>query len=167
MNRITPLDIQKHKFNTRFRGFDINEVDTFLDLISDEMENLIRMHQQSKEEIKKRDREIGEYKKRETILKDTLINAQKAINEIKSSSEKEAKLIIAEAQIQADKIIHGTRKRVSQLTDEIDDLKRQRIRFEGALRSEIEIHSKMLDANNKKEEELANFDQQLKFMKKN
>jgi cell division initiation protein len=166
MNRITPLDIQKHKFNTRFRGFDINEVDTFLDFIADEMEDLIRTHQQLRGEIKKKEGEIGEYKKREAILKETLISAQKAINEIKSSAEKEANLIISEAQIQADKIIHGARKRVSQLIDEIDDLKKQRIRFEAALRSEIEIHTKMLEAKNNKEEELANFDQQLKFMKK-
>ena len=35
---ITPLDIQQQKFKTRFRGFDIQEVDVFLDQMADAFE---------------------------------------------------------------------------------------------------------------------------------
>ncbi len=167
MNRITPLDIQKRKFHIRFKGFDTREVDAFLELLSDEMENLIILNHQLKEDVKKKEREIEDYKKRETILKETLISAQKVINEMKASAEKEAKLIVSEAQIQADKIMQDSRKRVSQLLDEIDSLKKQRMRFEAVLRSEIDIHSKMLEATSKKEEDMAILDQKLQFMKRN
>lgn len=167
MNRITPLDIQKRKFNIRFKGFDAREVNTFLERLSDEMENLILLNHQLKEDIKKEKREIDEYKKRETILKETLISAQKVINEMKTIAEREAKQLVAEAQIQADKISQDSRKRVSLLLAEIDSLKKQRMRFEAALRSEIDIHTKMLDATNKKEEDLAIHDQKMQFMKRN
>ncbi len=166
MNGITPLDIQRHKFHTRFRGFDVNEVNNFLEFLSDEMEDLVLLNQQLKEDIKRKQREIEENTKREAILKETMITAHKTTKEMKANSEKEAKLIVSEAQFQADKIIRDTRERVSQLLGEIDDLKKQRMRFETSLRYEIEIHAKMLEAKNKKEEEMAHFDQKLKFMKK-
>ena len=40
--RITPLDIQQKQFSTRFKGFDMEEVDSFLELIREEMEELLR-----------------------------------------------------------------------------------------------------------------------------
>ena len=33
--KITPLDIQQQQFKTRFRGFDIREVDAFLEQMAE------------------------------------------------------------------------------------------------------------------------------------
>ena len=40
--KITPLDIRQQQFTVRFRGFDAEEVDTFLEMIADEYEELMR-----------------------------------------------------------------------------------------------------------------------------
>ena len=48
--RITPLDIQQKQFATRLRGFDMEEVDSFLELIREEMEELLRENANLREE---------------------------------------------------------------------------------------------------------------------
>ena len=40
--KITPLDIQQQQFRVRFRGFDMVEVDNFLDLLANEFEELLK-----------------------------------------------------------------------------------------------------------------------------
>jgi len=48
---ITPLDIQQQQFKTRFRGFDIREVDTFLEQMADAFEALQSENKKLREEI--------------------------------------------------------------------------------------------------------------------
>ncbi|MEF9437346.1 MAG: DivIVA domain-containing protein [Candidatus Mariimomonas ferrooxydans] len=50
--RITPLDIQQKQFPTKFRGFDEEEVDSFLELVREEMEELLRENASLREEAK-------------------------------------------------------------------------------------------------------------------
>ena len=40
--KITPLDIQQQQFKTKFRGFDVREVDTFLEQMADAFEAMLR-----------------------------------------------------------------------------------------------------------------------------
>ena len=56
--KITPLDIRQQQFSVRFRGFDAEEVDTFLEMIADEYETVIEENRKLKEEIEKKDRDI-------------------------------------------------------------------------------------------------------------
>ena len=57
--KITPLDIRQQQFSVRFRGFDAEEVDTFLEMIADEYETVIEENRKLKEEIEKKDRDIA------------------------------------------------------------------------------------------------------------
>ena len=40
--QITPLDIRKHPFRKTFKGFDPDQVNSFLNMVADEYEKLIR-----------------------------------------------------------------------------------------------------------------------------
>ena len=42
MTRLTPLEIQKHEFSRKWKGFDPVEVESFLAMIAEEMEELAR-----------------------------------------------------------------------------------------------------------------------------
>ena len=55
-NHLTPLDVKKKQFATAFRGFDVNEVETFLEVMTGELEDLIKKN----EELKKNARNAGE-----------------------------------------------------------------------------------------------------------
>ncbi len=52
--KITPLDIQQKNFGVKFRGFDVKEVNSFLDLLTREFETLIKENNYLKEELAKK-----------------------------------------------------------------------------------------------------------------
>jgi cell division initiation protein len=54
--KITPLDIQQQQFRVKFRGFDMVEVDNFLDQVANEFEELLRENNRVKEETARRGR---------------------------------------------------------------------------------------------------------------
>ena len=96
--RITPLDIQQKQFSQRFRGFDMEEVDSFLELIREEMEELLRENANLREEARRFEKQLKEYKNIETTLKDTLIGTQQMVEEYKNTAKKDAELIKKEAE---------------------------------------------------------------------
>ncbi|MDA8088036.1 MAG: DivIVA domain-containing protein, partial [Nitrospiraceae bacterium] len=74
--RITPLDIQQKQFPVKFRGFEMDEVYAFLELVREEMEELLRENSSLKETISRLDSQMKDYKNMESSLKDTLMTAQ-------------------------------------------------------------------------------------------
>jgi cell division initiation protein len=72
--KITPLDIQQQKFKIRFRGFDPQEVDLFLEQIADGFESLLKENEKLQEEIRRLGNESQGYKKREEKMLKNLLN---------------------------------------------------------------------------------------------
>ncbi|HIC90464.1 MAG TPA: DivIVA domain-containing protein [Syntrophaceae bacterium] len=132
--------------------------------MADEFKNLMDEMNSLKEELRNKTREIEEYKEREKVFKDTIINAQKIMEEMKSNAEKEAHLLISEAEVKAEKILNSAHNRLAQIHEDIRELKRQRTQFETKLRSLIESHLKLLEVEKTEGEE--EFEDKLKFLKK-
>jgi cell division initiation protein len=98
---ITSLDIQQHQFKTRFRGFDIREVDTFLEQMADAFESLQRENKNLREDIKRLKIESQGYKGREETFKRVMLNSQKVLDQMKQNARKSAELLIADAEVTA------------------------------------------------------------------
>lgn len=146
--KITPLDIQQQQFKTKlFGGLDPEEVDAFLQTVSQEMENLSRENSELKEHIRRNADAIAEMSTRETQLRDTMLAAQRITEEMKANSQKEATLVISEAELKADKILADANIKLAQLNSQIQDLRREKIQFETALKSLLDTHYKMLSLN--------------------
>ena len=140
-----PLDIKKQQFRIRFRGFDVKEVDGFLERLGDEFETLSKRSEDLQKETETLGAELEGYKDREKAFKDAMINTQKNLDEMKLNAQKEAELIVAEAEIRAEKILSKAHNRLTQLHGDISELKRQRIQLEVELGSILEAHRKLLD----------------------
>ena len=151
--RITPLDIQQKQFPVKFRGFDAEEVDSFLELIREEMEELFRDNASLREDNKRLDKQLKDYKNIETTLKDTLIATQQMTEDYKSTAKKDAELIIKEAELKADEIIKGAQEKVIKIHEDIADLKGIRRHFKEEIRRLIESHIRMLEFDKDREEE--------------
>ncbi|HEX7488580.1 MAG TPA: DivIVA domain-containing protein, partial [Anaeromyxobacteraceae bacterium] len=91
------------------------------------------------------DEEISELRSRERALQETMITAQKACQEIRESARKEAEITLAEAELQAEKIVQSAHQRYVRVVDDINEMKRQRVQFEVEVRSIAEGHLKLLD----------------------
>jgi cell division initiation protein len=142
---LTPLDIQQQQFKIRFRGFDIREVDRFLEQVS---ESLAAMHAENKslkEELRRLKLENQGYKEREETFKRAMLNSQKVLEQMKENARKSAEIIIADAEVKAEKILNRAHNRLSQLHEDIAELKRQRMQIEVQIRAIIESHTKLLE----------------------
>ncbi len=151
--RITPLDIQQKQFATKFRGFDMEDVDSFLELIREEMEELLRENANLREEARRFEKQLKEYKNMEVTLRDTLVKTQELVEEYKTNAKKDAELIKKEAELQADDILKDAQNRVIKIHEDITDLKGIRRHFKEEVRRLIESHLGMLQYDKEREEE--------------
>lgn len=143
--RITPIDIQQHRFKTRLLGYETTGVDRFLELLAEELERQHRKNQELTEELARTRAGLEELQQREKALQKTLMTAQKAAEDLKSNACKEAEIVLAEARLQAERIIRRADERRIQLIGDIQELKRQKISFETSLRTLVESHLRLLD----------------------
>ncbi len=152
--RITPLDIQQKQFPVRlFRGFDVEEVYSFLELVREEMEEILRENATLKEQISRTDEQLKEYRQMESTLRETLLTAQQMVEEYKGNAKKEAELIIREAELNADTLIKGAQEKVVKIHEDIVDLKGIRQHFKEELKRLIEGHMRMLEFDKVREGE--------------
>jgi len=146
--KITPLDIQQQQFKGKvFGGLNPEEVDTFLQLVAKEMEELVRENGDLKEQVRKAAIVEEEMTQREREIRETLLAAQRVIEEMKNNAQKEAGLIVAEAEIKADKLVADSENRLVHLNSEIQELRRQKLQFESSLKSLLDSYYKMLSLN--------------------
>jgi cell division initiation protein len=142
---ITPLDIQQQQFKGKMLGgLDPNDVDAFLQIVAAEMESLIRENTELKEQARKVALHLEELSQREVSLRDTMLAAQKVTEEMKANAQKEATLLVSEAELRGERIVAEAENRLLQLNNQIHEIKRLKLQFETNLKSLLEAHLKML-----------------------
>lgn len=162
---ITPLVVQQKEFTTRFRGFDVQEVDIFLEDITTELANLNNAIQTVQEKNHRLNLENRGYKKRESSMKNAMIQSQKVLDQMKENAKKSSQLIIANAEVEAEKMLNRAHKRLSQLHSDIIELKRQRIQLEMQISAVLDSHSKMLEMTKEENKAADETDSTIKFIK--
>jgi cell division initiation protein len=143
---ITPLEIHNHQFSKSFRGYNEQEVKNFLIQIGENYENLYRENNQLKEEIQRLEGELTKYYKLEETMNNTLIIAQQTAEEVKNNAHKEAELMLKES-----------KKRIADLLMLYQEVIKRINVLNVELKSQIATQMDMLDKNDKKLEELADF----------
>jgi cell division initiation protein len=151
--RITPLDIQQKQFPMKFRGFDIEEVYAFLEVVREEMQDLLRENANLKENVQRLESQIKEYRDMETTLRETLLTAQQMVEDYKTNARKEAELIVKESELRADALIKDAQEKVIKIHEDIVDLKGIRRHFKEEIKRLVEGHMRMLEFDKEREEE--------------
>ena len=145
--KLTPIEVDQQQFQRVFRGCDPDEVHRFLDLVSRELEELIRENAGLKEDLKRRDAQIVEFRAHEAQLREALVSAGRMSDEMRASARKEAEVVVAEAEVRAGRIEADARERSAQFAAELHELKRQRVRLLGEVRAILGSHARLLDAH--------------------
>lgn len=140
---ITPLEIRKQTFRRSFRGFDPDAVSSFLEMMADEFETLIRTGSDSASRLKTVEEKLQGYEKIEQTLKDTLLMAQKISDDSRTNAQKEAELIIKDATLRGNEVEQEIRQRIAKLENDLASLKNQRDtfleRFKGLLTTQLNL----------------------------
>ena len=150
--RLTPLEIQKHEFSRKWKGLDGIEVQTFLTDVAEDMEHLVRENVDLATRLRALEQENDEHRERERILKQTLLSAQQASEDIRGAARKEAELVVREAQDSAEKLTHSALQRSAEIEKAIHELKVQRANFRLQLQKMIELFQQVLDFDRDEDE---------------
>lgn len=145
--RLTPLDIHNKEFTKSFRGYNEDEVDEFLDLVVAEFEGFIRENEELHASILGLQSRIGHYKGLEETLKNAIVLAQKAADQIKESATREANAIIEEAHRQADRTRSEAEELRKRTYENLETERQKAVRFRTEMRTLLQSTLEMFDDN--------------------
>ena len=143
--RMTPLDVQSHQFAHRLRGYDPDEVDAFLRIVSEDYEALVLETANQNDCIRRLETRNAELSAQEDLLKETLLSAQAMTEELRGAAEREAELRLAEVEVRAEKILDASHRRAAGLAQDIREMRALRVRLAESFRSAAETHLSLLE----------------------
>ena len=144
--RLTPLDIQNHRFSRRLRGLDPAEVESFLQLLAEDYEALRKERDALDAHTRRQEARIQELSMNEKMLQDTLVTAQTISEDLKKTAMKEAEVTLGQAEVKAEKMLRASHRRAAQLAGEIQELKAVRLRLGVTLRQTLESHLQLVES---------------------
>ena len=159
--KISPMDIQRQTFARKFRGFEPEEVRTYLALVAEEVAALQRDRDSLEQKVQSLQYVVDEARDREAILKNTLLTAQKASEEIRENARREAESQVKEAELQADRLVELAQSRAHDVERGILDLRVHRAGLRTDIRAFITRLTHLLDL-----QEEAEVEDNLRFLKR-
>lgn len=140
---LTPLDIENKRFARTIKGYNVEEVDEFLDEVTVEYEKLYKENTELKMQLETLSKNLEHYKNVEHTLQNTLVMAQTTADDIKTMAQKRADEIIQNAQSEARRSVDDLNKEEFEVTRKIEDLKKQfnvyKAKMEALLISQLEL----------------------------
>jgi cell division initiation protein len=129
-------DIQNKKFSTKMRGYNVDEVNDFLDQVLSDFQMLTEKNHDLEESVKADQEKLKYFTELKDSLNQSILVAQEAADKVKSNAQKEADITLREAQKQATDIVSEANEKANQLisnaadstrklTVETNDLKKQ------------------------------------------
>lgn len=162
-SRLTPLEIQKHRFGRKWKGLDPAEVESFLEMAAEEMEALARENAGLAGRIRALEEENSDHRERERILKDTLVSAQRASEDIRGAAQSQAEVIVRGAEDSAERLTHNALQRAAEIEKAIHELKLQRASFRLEVQKMLELFQQVVEMDRKQDEE----DRPLSYLRRN
>ena len=144
--KITPLDIQQMVFKVSFRGYDKEEVNRFLEELSQTVELLNRDHAVQQAKIIYLEQQLAELKRTEATLSNTLLSAQSLAEDVKRNAQREADLVIKEAELKAGELIRQARVALADTQHDLSSLQKQRLLMIERLRASLRMFERLFEA---------------------
>jgi cell division initiation protein len=139
---ITPLDIQNKEFSKVVRGYKESDVDSFLDIITFDLERLITENSLLKNEAARLNKELQRYRGSEGVVLETLEAAKALMGDICESAERRAEILLKNAELDAELIQREAKESVEKLTEESISLRNRfttfKTKYKSLLESELE-----------------------------
>ncbi|ODA39576.1 DivIVA domain-containing protein [Desulfosporosinus sp. BG] len=137
---MTPLDIRNKTFRKGVRGYQCEEVEKFLENVSQEFETIYAENFELREKTKGLETEISHYRQLENTLQQTLVLAQQTAEEVKQAARHEAELLLREAEHEKQNKVSEAQKRWDEIQEDIQGLMRNRDILRTQLKSFLLAH---------------------------
>ena len=142
---ITPNELLEKEFSIRFRGYDREEVDSFLEEVANFLTSVIKERNELKDKILAYKKQLSMLKHQESEFRKAITTAHQMAEDMKTSAEKEAELVIERAKLDADRIVADAHQEAIQLEDRIRKLRMLQRESVHKMRSSFEGFIRILD----------------------
>lgn len=141
---LTPLEIENKKFSKQImNGYNVEEVDEFLDLLTAEYERLYKENAETRNKIEQLEDDLVHYKAIENTLQSTLLMAQSTAEDVKNVAKQQAEQILNDAEMNARKSVEALGQEVILKQRELEDIQKQfdiyKAKMESLLISQLEL----------------------------
>jgi len=143
---LTALDVRRYDFGNALRGYDRARVDQFREQVAEELERLTRQNQDLETKARNFHEQLKAFRDREKALNEALVSAQQLRGEIREQAEREAQLIVREAQQEAERQLVAVRDEMRRAQDDLQQILRTRRTFLSQLRNQLERQLSELNA---------------------
>ena len=134
---VMPLDVRQAKFPTSMRGYDREEVATFLEQAAEAFETALRDNDRLRQEMARLEGALAQFRDLEGSLKNTLMSAQKLADDMRENAAQESARIVREAEGRAEMILQKALGRLEEIQREIDGLRMKRREAEASIEAII------------------------------
>jgi len=142
--RVTPLDIRRQKFRKGMRGYEPGEVDAFLEMLADAWEETAEKTGHAANELEVLRARASDFDRMEGAVREVLVAQQRSADVAREEANREADLIIRDAELKAQKMLDEARKRVQILTEAIRELQDRRMEILMKMNSFIAVQKGMV-----------------------
>ncbi|HIJ79666.1 MAG: DivIVA domain-containing protein [Desulfobulbaceae bacterium] len=142
---LSAQDIQSQQFHVRFRGFDVEEVDDFLEKIAAALQAATDENEKLRSRVEGLEKEVATYHTQEKSFQSAIIAAQSIAEEMKEKSKQEAEQILEAARKEAFGLTDQAHTEVTDLERDLDRLKDLKAQITDELRQKINSYLQMLD----------------------
>ena len=122
---ITPNDIHNKDFSTKFKGFDPEEVNDFLDEVKKELEQLIRDNKDLEKRVKFNEEKVEYFNSIQETLNKSILVAQEAADRLRENARKDAEIIVFEAEKAAQAMLKEAAEKATEINRETDLIKKE------------------------------------------
>ena len=155
---ITSLEIKDKTFSTRFRGFDPEEVDEFLDIVVRDYEDLVRSNHDKDLHIKNLEERLSYFDEMKDSLSQSVLIAQDTAERVKQTAhdrsnniihqaEQDAHRLLEEAKYKANEILRQAADNAKKVAVETEELKNNSRVFHQRLKSTIESQLAIVESS--------------------
>ncbi len=149
---LTPLDIENKRFSRKkVNGYNVFEVDDFLDEVTNDYEKIYKENTSLKDKIDELNNSLVQYKTIENTLQNTLLMAQTTAEDVKNIAKQQAEQIVADAQVNAKKQVEILETEIKDKRKELEEIQRQfdiyKAKMESLLISQLELLKDVNDEN--------------------
>ncbi|HET9948640.1 MAG TPA: DivIVA domain-containing protein [Longimicrobiales bacterium] len=137
---LTPLEVRKKKgdFRRGLRGYEADEVDAFLDLVADRLEELVRDNRALRESARRTEEQVAEYREREKALTEALVSAQEFRERALEQAEREAELRLREAEAEAARLRAEAHRELAREEEGLRRIRARRVQLMESFRAFLE-----------------------------
>jgi cell division initiation protein len=142
--RVTPADIRQQSFTVRFRGFDPQEVDAFLEDVAEDLEAALKENALLREQLAAMEERTKGVAERERLLQETLVTTHRVAEEMKESARRELEMHLREGELQREKLLEAARTEEAHIRSEVQTLKRTRRQMVEELRATLDTYQRWI-----------------------